>query len=105
MADARHQLLAFLEREAFDPVLHASTDGRSEADQRKLAELQDKTRAEVERFRHYRSARELVINFNRDLTSEPAKKVHRELAALGLPTLNDIRDRFEAKVRELKVEA
>lgn len=104
MADARRQLLDLLEREAFDPVLHAKPDDRSEADKRKLAEVQDKTRAEIARFRGYGSARDVVINFKRDLNSEPAKKVHRELAALDLPTVNDIRDRFEAKARELRIE-
>ena len=104
MADARHQLLDLLEREAFDPVLRARPAGRSEADKRKLAEVQSKTRSEIDRFRGYGSARELVTNFKRDLSSEPAKRVHRDLAALDLPTINDIRDRFEAKARDLGVE-
>lgn len=103
MADARRQLLDLLEREAFDPVLHAKPEGRSETDKRKLAEVQDKTRSEIDRFRGYGSAREVVTNFKRDLSSEPAKKVHRELAALDLPTVNDVRDRFEAKARELNI--
>ena len=104
MADAQHQLLDLLEREAFDPVLRARPDGQSEVDKRKLAEVQSKTRSEIDRFRGYGSAREVVTNFKRDLSSEPAKRVHRDLAALDLPTINDIRDRFEAKARDLGVE-
>ena len=104
MADAQHQLLDLLEREAFDPVLRARPDSGSEVDKRKLAEVQSKTRSEIDRFRGYGSAREVVTNFKRDLSSEPAKRVHRDLAALDLPTINDIRDRFEAKARDLGVE-
>ena len=104
MADAQHQLLDLLEREAFDPVLRARPDGRSEADKHRLAEVQSKTRSEIDRFRGYGSAREVVTNFKRDLSSEPAKRVHRDLAALDLPTINDIRDRFEAKARDLGFE-
>jgi hypothetical protein len=47
------------------------------------------------RFRGYRSAQDVVTNFKRDLTSAPAKTVHRWLAALGLPTLDDVREPFE----------
>lgn len=104
MADARKQLIDLLEREAFDPVMRASPDGRSDADKRKLAEMQDKTRAEIDRFRGYGSASEVVKNFKRDLSSAPAKKVHRELKALNLPTINDVRERFEAKADELGVD-
>lgn len=32
--------------------------------------------------------------FEDDLNSEPAKKIHRELKALNLPTLNDVKDDF-----------
>lgn len=103
-SNAQQELVDLLESKAFDPVLRASPKGRSDADQRKLAEMQDKTRTEIERFRGYGSAGEVVTNFKRDLSSTPAKKVHAELKALGLPTLNDIRDEFEAKARSLGVE-
>jgi hypothetical protein len=47
----------------------------------------------------------VVVNFERDLDSEPAKKIHRESKALGLPTLNDVRDAFERKARDLGLNA
>ena len=103
MADARQQLLALLEREAFDPVLRARPDGRLDADRRKLERVQDKTRAEIDRFRGYGSAQEVVTNFKRDLHSTAAKEVHRDLHALELPTVNDVREAFDAKADELGV--
>jgi hypothetical protein len=38
-----------------------------------------------------------------DLSSKAAQKVHRELLALGLPTLNDIKGDFKKLARELGV--
>lgn len=100
---AQKELVDFLVHRAFDPVLKAKPDGRSDAEKKKLEHVQDATRKEIERFRHYGSAEEVVTNFRRDLDSEPAKKIHRELKSLGLPTINDIREEFEDKARELGV--
>ena len=58
-------------------------------------------RSEIERYRGYRSADEWVTNFKRDLSSSAAKKVNAELRALHLPTIEDIRDEFDAKASEL----
>jgi hypothetical protein len=55
-------------------------------------------------YRRYRSASELVLNFERDLTSAAAKKVDAESRALRLPTIEDIRDEFKAKAPALGVE-
>lgn len=46
-----------------------------------------------------------MINFKRDLDSEPARKVHRELKDLGLPTIVDIKDEFLKLADELHVGA
>lgn len=100
---AQKELVDFVVRRAFEPVLKTKPDGRSDAEKRKLEHVQDATRKEIERFRHYGSAEEVVTNFRRDLDSEPAKRIHRELKSLGLPTINDIRDEFEQKARELGV--
>lgn len=102
--DARQQLIDWLEAKAFEPVLRARAHDRSDADRAKLAHVQDATRAEIERFRSYRSAEEVIVNFKRDLHSTAAKKVHAELRALGLPVINDLRDAFERKASELGVE-
>jgi hypothetical protein len=102
--DKKRELVDFLVKKAFDPVLHAKADGRSEADKRKLEHVRDATQAEIERYRDYSSAEEVVSNFRRDLHSRAAKKVHAELRSLHLPTLNDIRNEFEDKARELGIE-
>jgi hypothetical protein len=101
--DRKSELLSLVERSAFDPVLRAKPDGRSEADKATLAELQDKTRAEIDRYRAYDSAEDLLTNFKRDLHSTAAKKVHADLRRLDLPTIEDIRDEFEAKATDLGI--
>jgi hypothetical protein len=98
--NAKRELVDFLIHRAFDPVLKAEPAG-SDADKAKLERVQKATRAEIERFRAYGSAEEVVVNFKRDLISAPAKKVHEELRALGLPTIDDLRDEFEEKARKL----
>lgn len=104
-ADARQILVEFLVRQAFEPVLRAKPDGRSQADQQRLAKVQQATVAEIERFEKYSSASEVLVNFRRDLSSAPAKKVHAELKSLGLPTINDLRGAFEEQARSLHVTA
>ena len=103
-SNAKRELVDFLVQMAFDPVLKAHPGG-SDADRKKLEHVQNATRAEIERFRNYGSAEEVVVNFKRDLSSTPAKKIHAELKALGLPTINDLRDEFEDKARKLGVDA
>lgn len=105
MDHKQRELFDFLKRKVFDPVLRADSDGRSDAEQRKLEDVQEATRAEMERFEHYDGAQELVDNFKDDLSSEPAKKIHRESRALDLPTLPDVRDEFQNKARELGLNA
>ena len=88
--------------ESIKPVLDAKPEGRSDRDRQKLADVQRATRAEIDRYRGYGSAEELVVNFKRDLHST---KIHAELRQLGLPTLEDVRDEFERKAQELGVGA
>ena len=47
--DTKHELVDFLVRKAFDPVLKAKPGG-SDAEKTKLERVQDATRAEIERF-------------------------------------------------------
>lgn len=103
--DARDELVEFLERKAFDPVLDASADDYDENWKKEwLRDVQEATRAEVERFREQGSVAGVIDEYKGDLNSEPAKKVHRRLHELDLPTLNDIEDEFEGKVRDLGFE-
>lgn len=102
--DAKKKLVDFIVSRVLDPVLRAKADGLSDTERQKLEQVQNATRAEIERYRDYGSAREVVVNFKRDLASRPARKVHADLRALHLPILNDIRDEFEAKARELGID-
>src|SRR5215469_1066086 len=78
MADhKKDELVRFLEQRAFNPVLNAKADGRSEADKKKLEHVQKATRAEIERFRGYGSAAHVITNFRRDLDSRPANRFMR----------------------------
>jgi hypothetical protein len=102
--DKKRELVDFLVGHAFEPVMRATPDGRSDADKARLDHVREATRAEIERFRNYGSAEEVLVNFRRDLRSRPAKKVHAELRKLDLPTIEDIREEFEKKADELGVE-
>lgn len=105
MADAaaKDELVTFLERRAFRPILDRKPDDYgSDADRRKLQEVQRATRSELDRYRHdYSSASDVIRNFKDDLTSEPAQKIDRELDTLGLPTLREIEPDFKRRVEEL----
>ncbi len=103
-SDARRELVQFLEKKAFEPVLRAKPDAYPESKRRELDHVQQATRAEIERFRHYRSAEEVVLNFKRDLSSDKAKKVHRELEDLNLPTIEQYRDEFLKLAQDLNVQ-
>lgn len=105
MDQKQRELVDFLKRRVFEPVMRADESGRSDAEKRKLQDVKDATRSEIERFENYDSAEEVVVNFKRDLNSEPAEKIHRESRALDLPTLNDIRREFEDKARDLGLNA
>jgi hypothetical protein len=99
--DARQRLVHFLEERTFRPVLRADPHKYPANRQDRLKDVQHRTESEVERFHNYRSADEVVTNFRRDLSSDAAKKVHHELAQLGLPTLHDVREQFEELARQL----
>lgn len=99
------ELLDFLDRKAFDPILKRSKDYYDTDDKKKKFEhVKESTEKEKERFHNYKSPEEIKLNFRRDLHSEPAKKVHSELKYLGLPRLPDIQDEFFELCEELKVE-
>lgn len=102
-ADKKGELLWLVTSKAFDPVMRAKPDGRLQSETDRLEHVQQATRAEIERYRGYKSAEALVTNFKRDLHSAAAKKIHAELRRLGLPTIEDIKDEFEQKARELGV--
>jgi len=90
----KQELLHFLDQHVFNPILKASPKGKSDAEQRKLKDVQDKTRSEQERFHHYSSAREILDNYKSDLHSKAAHRVNKELEALNLPALPSVKEEF-----------
>lgn len=103
MTSKEKKLFDFLDRRAFKPVLDADPDDYSGDDKRKLEDAQRATRSERKRYENYGSADELYRMFHDDLDSEPAKKIHRELKELGLPTLNDVCKEFDKRAHEAGV--
>ena len=55
-ANSKRQLAEFVIEKAFEPVMRAKRDGKSDAEGRTLQHVQQATRAEIERYRGYKSA-------------------------------------------------
>jgi hypothetical protein len=100
-ADVKDELVDFLVHQAFYPVLMTDRAGPNKA---MIAHVQEAIHAEIDRFRGYKSAEEVIANFNRDLRSKPGKDIHSELKLLNLPVLHDLHEDFERKARELGFE-
>lgn len=95
---ARNELVDFIIHRAFYPVLMADRAGPHRA---MIEHVQAATRAEIDRFRGYGSAEEVIDGFERGFRSRPARDIHSKLKLLDLPVIDDLRDDFEHKVREL----
>lgn len=103
--EQKKELLNFLDRKAFDPILRKSADEYdSDAKKKKFEHVKKSTEKEKERFHNYNTAHDIKVNFRRDLNSEPAKKVHSELKYLDLPRLPELQDEFYQLCDELGVE-
>lgn len=90
----KDELVAFLDRRVFDPILKAGPSGRSEHEKRELEDVRNRTRTEQERYHHYPSAQKVVEMYRSDLNSEKARKVNAELKRLNLPILADVEEEF-----------
>lgn len=103
--DKREKLLDLIDRKAFDPVLKASPEEyESEADRKKLADVQKTTRSTQHRYHtSYKTAKDVYQNFKDDLSSDAAEDVDRGLSALRLPTLKDIKPDVEKLAQQLGV--
>lgn len=90
----KQELIHFLEQKVFHPILRAKPDHYNEHERKMLEDVQRSTKSEIDRYHHYGSADEVVVNFKRDLHSSAAKKVDSELSKLRLPCLPDVEDEF-----------
>lgn len=91
---AKTRLLDLLEKEAFEPILSAREEDYPGRDREALKHAQKATKREKERFAHYGSAEDVIVNFKRDVHSVQAALVNEELARLHLPRLVDVESDF-----------
>ncbi len=93
-AEDKMKLLDFLDKKACDPVLKRSKDDFDTDTMKKFEHVKQATENDKERFHNYSSAEEIKTNFRRNLNSDSAKKIHRELKDHDLPRLPELEDRF-----------
>ena len=102
--DKRKELLDFIDKNAFDPILKAKSHKLSEEDKHKLEDIQRKTENEKKQFHEeYRTADEVKKNYLSDVRSKAAAKVNKELEHLNLPTLPGLKDKFMELCKKLDV--
>jgi hypothetical protein len=102
--DQRKQLINFINKKVFDPIINADPSKYDDNDRKKLAEVQDKTKKEQRKFeKDYKTANEVKENYLSDVSSDSAQKVDRELRHLHLPTLPGHKDEFEDLCHRLGV--
>lgn len=90
----KSELVEFLDRRVFNPILKASGSGRSEHEKEELEDVQRRTRTEQERYHHYESVDKVVEMYKDDLSSDKARAVNAKLKRLHLPILADVKDEF-----------
>jgi hypothetical protein len=88
------ELLDFLDKRVFHPILNAKKEHRSEKEREELEDVQKRTEAEKARFHGYNSVEEVVRMYKDDLSSPKAKPVNARLQDLKLPILADVKDEF-----------
>jgi hypothetical protein len=101
--DVRRRFLSYLDEHAFEPVLKARPEDHPQDQRDRLTEMQEAIRSERDRFQRCGTAVEVYEMFEEELRSEPARKAHRELRELDLPTLEDVRLDFQQMAGELGI--
>ena len=91
---SKSELLSFLDKHVFHPILNAKDDKFETKQRHELADVKKRTEAEKARFHGYDSAERIVAMYKDDLSSEKAKPVNARLKDLGLPRLVDIKAEF-----------
>ncbi len=94
--EKKKELVSFLNRKAFDPVLRASPDDyRTKPEKKMLEDIQRSTASEKDRYeKSYKTAGEVRSRYLDDLSSTAAKKKNSELEKLHLPKLPDLKSDF-----------
>jgi len=91
---SKADLLSFLDKRVFHPILNAKEDRLSTRQREDLQDLKRRTEEEKARFHGYDSAERVVATYKSDLTSEAARPVNARLQDLGLPRLVDVKEEF-----------
>ena len=90
----KEELFQFLDQHVFEPILRANPDHYAEKDRSMLANVQQKTKTERDRYQHYPNAEKIRQMYEDDLHSENAKSVNEHLRHLKLPILADVKTEF-----------
>jgi len=98
--DATTELVDFIVHRSFYPVLMVNRVG---PDRAIIEHVQEAVRAEIARYRSYRSIEEVIASFKRDVKERPAN-IYSDLKLLHLPVISDLKDEFESKARQLGFE-
>src|SRR4051794_124169 len=94
--DTRKELVDFIDKKAFDVILHTSPDKYKGKDRDNFEDIRKKTENEKKKFHDdYKTAEEVKRNFLQDVRSKPAHKLDKDIERLGLPTLPHLKDDFE----------
>lgn len=91
---SKQELLDFLDKHIFHPILHASERDLGTKQREDLEDLKKRTQDEMGRFHGYDSAERIIQMYKDDLTSEAAKPLNARLQDQGLPRLSDIEEQF-----------
>lgn len=94
--DTRRRLLAFLDRELFDPILRTSReDVEATVDKHHFDDARRKIVEERERYHdNCPISEDIKENFLRDLESRSSTRLNENLRSLGLPCYWDVKDEF-----------
>lgn len=91
----KEELVHCLDQHVFNRILQAKSNRLNDHARAALEDVQNRTRAEQERYHHYPSAEKVVEMYKSDLHSTNARKVNATLKRLGLPILADVKEEFE----------
>lgn len=103
--NTREQLVDFLDKRVFDPILDTSDDEFSSDKQKEtFRHVRRSTESEKHRFHEeYTNAEDVKNNYLSDLSSDTGERITRESHELGLPTLPDVHDEFVQLCDKLNV--
>lgn len=100
----RDQLISFLDKHAFDPILDKNEGEFADRYRPLFRDVKRSTENEKKRFHEdYITAQDVKQNYLSDLNSTTARKKNKELEELGLPQLPRFKDEFLQLCKKLGV--